>query len=590
MRLTKRTTRSAFQQPIAAATLLLQAAVLTGCTYDGGRSGPKGRPGWARVESAKAQVEVTRSRHGMVVAGHPDAAETGLRILRRGGNAMDAAVAVSLALGVAEPYGSGLGGKLMMLYLDRTHSDLAGSRVFAVDAMDEASSTLDVGRFVARSYEERSEGWGAVAIPGLLAGMYEGHQRWGHLPWAEVVQPAADLARAGVRVLPQTRSFFERRIDRIRVSDEASSIFLPEGKLPEVGHLLANPDLARTLEIIARQGPAGFYRGRVAEAIVAASREGGGTLTLNDLAGYKARVKEPLQLDFRGVRVLTAPPPASGGATLLAALAGLANADWGDESVLDLAHLDQIGRVLQRTYPEIQDRIADVPSARDAFYQLIGTQLALAQGRSLDSMPLALAAAGYPDELHKSTTHFVVVDADGNVASVTQSLSHHFGAGVVAPGTGVILNNSMKNFATQDDSSVNFVAPGKRPRSTIAPTLILRHGVPILALGVPGGQRIPTATLQVLLDYLVFRTDLASAIRRPRVHLRRPIREPEASNVFELEVGDSRLVAALREQGWATKVSDDNETFGGFCAIEILPDHTLVGVADLRRTNAARGY
>ncbi len=558
----------------AVAMLLLQAALL-GCVHDGCGPWPDVVPALAAAEDA-ARVEVARGRHGMVVAGHPEAAEIGLRVLGAGGNAMDATVAVSLALGVAEPYGSGLGGKLMFLYWDQ-----ASGRVFAVDAMDESSSTLDVAAFAASSYEQRSEGWAAVAVPGLLAGMHEGHGRWGRLPWADVVRPAAELARSGARVLPQTRAFFERRIERIRVSAEAARIFLPGGELPAVGSRLAIPDLAQTLEAIAREGRAGFYRGRVAEAIAKASQAGGGSLRLGDLAGYQARVTEPLRLDFQGSRVVTAPPPATGGAALLAALDGLVDAEWSGSSPLDPDHLDRIGEVLKRIYPEIQAGIADVPSARDAFHELIGERPGEDSASSFVSMDGGAESA--------STTHFVVADGEGNVASVTQSLSHHFGSGVVAPGTGVVLNNSMKNFATRDESSVNFVAPAKRPRSTIAPTLVLRQGEPVLALGVPGGQRIPTATLQVLLDVLVFRTDLAEAIRRPRAHLRRPLRDTEPTNLFELEAGDPSLVAALHERGWTTRVSEDNETFGGFCAIEILPDRTLVGVADLRRTNAARG-
>ncbi len=494
----------------------------------------------------------------MVVAGHPEVAELGIAVLRQGGNAMDAAVTVSFALGVAEPYGSGLGGKLMMLYYDA-----ADDRVLAIDAMDEASASLDVERFRARSPQERTEGWGGVAIPGLVAGMYEAHRRWGRLPWAEAVQPAADLARTGSVVLPRARALFEHRLERIRVSDETSRVFLPGGQLPDAGSRLANPDLARTLETVARDGREGFYGGWVAAAVAGASRQGGGSLTLQDLSGYEARVTEPLAGEHHGFTVLTGPPPATGGATVLLALARLAEASWSGAELAHPDNLDRIGRVLEQGYPEIQAGIADVPAARESFRQLVSDE---------------------------STTHFVVVDADGNAASVTQSLSHHFGAGVVAPGTGVVFNNSLKNFTTRDESSVNFVAPSKRPRSTIAPTLVLRDGVPVLALGLPGGQRIPTATLQVLLDYMVFDADLADAIRRPRFHLRRPLRRDEPTNVFQMEAAGAPLAAALREKGWEVEVNENAETFGGFCAIEILPDGTRVGVADLRRTNAARGY
>ncbi len=182
---------------------------------------------------------------------------------------------------------------------------------------------------------------------------------------------------------------------------------------------------------------------------------------------------------------------------------------------------------------------AAITSARwNAFHELIGTLPA-------DASNEPPAASTRPESESTSTTHFVVADAEGNVASVTQSLSHHFGAGVVTPGTGVVLNNSMKNFAVRDQSSVNYVAPGKRPRSTIAPTLVLRQGEPILALGVPGGQRIPTATLQVLLDVLVFRADLAEAIRRPRVHFRRPLRGRSFRRYWRLVRPGSGLIRRL---------------------------------------------
>jgi len=518
----------------------------------------------------------------MVVAGHPQAAEAGRRILEQGGSAMDAAVAVSFSLGVAEPYGSGLGGKLMMLYYDA-----AEQRTLAIDAMDQASASLDPETFSQRPRGERTEGWGAVAVPGLVAGMFEGHRRWGRLPWSTVVGPAVRLAREGGSILPQTREFFQRRVDRLRVSSEAQQIFLPGGELPLEGQTLANPDLSKTLEAIAQQGSSGFYRGWVAESIVHASQDGGGSLTLDDLRTYEARVVEPFAIDFEGFQVVSAPPPASGGATLLAALVKLRGSQWTGETALDASSLQLSGEALLSVYSQIQARIGDVPTARRGFEELIALR-----SESVPKSPLAHSAdpeppaAGGPEE--QSTTHFVVVDSKGNIATVTQSLSHHFGAGVVAPGTGVLLNNTMKNFTISDESSVNAPAPSKRPRSTIAPTLVFRNAEPVLALGIPGGQRIPTATLQVLLDVIVFGTDLPTAVARPRAHLKRPLRPGEPTNLYELEGADEVLAAALQEQGWQVLVNEDREAFGGFCAVELRADGALVGVADLRRTNAAR--
>ncbi len=576
---------------IALATLMAgcarqQEAVPATSSEPAGSPGAAWNPATAHRSEAPTGVQQASSPRGMVVAGHVEAAEIGRDILARGGGAMDAAVAVSLALAVAEPYGSGLGGKLLLLYYDR-----AKAQTTAIDGMDAAPETLDVEAFLAQPRDRRIEGWGAVAVPGLVAGLAEAHRRWGQLPWAQAVQPAADLARRGSRMLPRGRLFFTRRLARLQVSPEAERLFLRDGQPPEVGQRLANPDLSRTLETVAEQGAPGFYEGWVAEAIVNASRDGGGWLTLADLAGYRVRVSEPLQADIHGYTVLSSPPPTSGGATLLVALKLLSGASWVGQSPLEAENLHQIGQVLQQIYPEIQRKIADVPEARTAFEELLSPgRIAAADQTQASSGSGGLSPGGplVTEEL-ASTTHFVVIDFAGNVASVTQSLSHHFGAGVVAKGTGVLFNNSLKNFATANHDSVNFVAPGKRPRSTIAPTLVLHEGKVALTLGLPGGQRIPTATLQVLLDHLIFETSLAEAIRRPRAHLRRPLDAQEAKNLFELETPNPALAKGLQELGWSVTVNEDSETFGGFCAIEIRPEGLLIGLADQRRTNTARG-
>ena len=210
------------------------------------------------------------ARHGMVVAGHPEATQAGVAVLQAGGNAIDAAVAVSLSLGVAEPYGSGLGGKLMLLYYEA-----ATRKTYAVDAMDAAGS-LDVAAYLPRPEEDRSYGYGSVCVPGLAAGLWTAHQKWGKLKWADNVAPAIKLAREGFEILPKTRDFFAEQEKKLRRGDpEIARLYLPEGQLPVVGSRLPSADLARTMELLAQHGRDGFYRGPVAEAIVAAAQKGG---------------------------------------------------------------------------------------------------------------------------------------------------------------------------------------------------------------------------------------------------------------------------------------------------------------------------
>ncbi len=551
--------------------------------------------------SASITVEPVYVQNGMVVAGHPEAASAGLQILKMGGNAIDAAVATSLCLGVAEPYGSGLGGKLVLLYYEA-----ATQAVTAVEALDESSQSLDVKSFRKLSYEKRSEGGAAVCIPGLPSGIYMAHQRWGRMPWAQVVQPAIDLARSGSLVFSQTVGFFENRESRIRVSRAAKRIYLPDGKLPKAGSRLPNPDLIKTLTSFAEDGSDGFYKGWVAKAITKAVRKHGGSLTLEDLAGYQAEFKKPMSANFLNYQVYSGPAPTNGGATMILSLLAMENWNWKGNQLRNGANLDRLGRILQQVYPLIQGNVGDVPDVNKRISRILHkSTIESIRQRATDANPeypyTEMAQASFQiielklvaDTRYSmaSTTHFVIVDKEGNAVSATQSLSHHFGSGVVAAGTGVILNNTMNNFAVRDSKSVNIAAPGKRPRSTISPALIFRDGRPAVALGLPGGQRIPTGMLQVILDYIVFNRPLSEAVADTRFHLRRPFQENQPVNQFEFEPGvDKDLLSQMGRRVWATKVLEDNEYFGGLNAIEIISNGELMGIADPRRTNATKGY
>jgi gamma-glutamyltranspeptidase/glutathione hydrolase len=551
---------------------------------------------FAAAPAAAVPVEVipVAARNGMVVAAHPQAAAIGLHVLQQGGNAIDAAVATSLALGVAEPYGSGLGGKLMLLYHEARRS-----RTYAVDAMD-AAGTLEPSAYAARPLADRSQGYSAVCVPGLGAGLWAIHQRWGVRSWADNVRPAIELARRGALVLPKNRDLFEEQERTLRRGDpEIARLFLPDGEIPPSGSWLRNPDLANTLARFATHGRDGFYRGAVAEAIVSAVEKGGGVLTLDDLARYEARITETLAMTFRDFQIESAPPPACGTMLFLPALKALEHESFGGGPLRTAANLDLIGRVWRAAAPEMWTRVGDTSDSRGHCESLLAPAsiAAIRHQASSPGSPRITTTKRAETPLYESemaaTTHFIVVDREGNIVCATQSLSLHFGAGVVPPGTGVVLNNSMSNFTFNEPENINYVAPGKRSRSTISPTIVFRGGKPVLALGLPGYSRIPTAMLQVLLDRLVLGRPLEEAIGDTRVHYMMPF-QGEAGPTFEAERSMPAAVAEeMQRLGWTIALPENpgrGRYFGGINAVEIDAGGTLTGFADPRRTSVAVGY
>lgn len=539
-------------------------------------------------------VQVAESRKGMVSAGHPDATEAGVAVLKAGGNAIDAAVAVGFALGVTEPYGSGVGGKLVLMYRDaRT------GRVSVVEALDQASTHLDPKAFGALPLSERRVGANSVAVPGHVAGLLAAHERWGSRPLIEVMAPAVRLAEKGFEVRQGQVRFFRSQQEKLRADPELSRLYLPGGSAPAAGDRLVNADLGRTLRLIAQKGRAGFYEGPVAEAIVSALQAGGSPVQLDDFARYRARIDEPLMTRFRGHEVYSAPPPVSGGGIFLLTLAAL-EADryptpaMAGVGIMQPASMDRMMRVFLEANGAAREVLGDRDDSRLAWQRLMGSK-SISDLRKAAQTPVAgsravLQTAEGEEADAAETTHFVVVDGAGNVVSATQSQSNHFGAGLVAPGTGVVLNNSLSNF-NRIVGNPNQVAPGRRPRTTIAPAIVTRGNRLVLAFGLPGGSRIPSAMTQVTLDYLGYGRPLDEAIGAPRFH---PVtrRQGETVSRFETErETDYRLAETLRTTlGWEDGTEQETESFGGFTAIEVMPDGRLRGYADQRRTNTAMGY
>jgi gamma-glutamyltranspeptidase / glutathione hydrolase len=545
---------------------------------------------WANVSSGETgvRVQVAEADSAMVVSGHREASSIGIAVLEAGGNAIDAAVAVSLALGVAEPYGSGLGGKLALLY-----RDAATGEVYFIEALDAAPSGLDPEAFRAAPAAERGRGGLSVGVPGLPAGLMLAHEQWGLLPRQQVIAPVIALAREGFTVEEGQVRFFQSQQAMLRRHEGLTRLYLREDQPPKAGDRLANEDLAATLELLAQQGASGFYAGPVAEAIVTELQRRGNPITLDDFAAYRAHLLAPLSITFRGTEIFSAAPPVSGGGTYLLALAALEDEQLAESALFSPAALDRVMRVFLECDAAARSALGDAPDSRERLVRLLTPeQLALLRERSRQTEP-ALTSSFNPAEgeaMAAETTHFVVVDAAGNVASVTQSQSLHFGSGIVPPGTGVILNNSLSNFALSR-GGVNEVQPNRRPRTTITPAIWVRHGRPMAALGLPGGARIPSAMVQVTVAALAFDQPLDVAIAAPRFHpLGRPSDARELSFQTELET-DRQLAQVLRDEfGWSAASGEGTEVFGGVNAVEFLPDGRLRGYADQRRSNAVVGF
>jgi gamma-glutamyltranspeptidase/glutathione hydrolase len=526
---------------------------------------------------------------GMVVAGHPEAAEIGAAILESGGTAMDAVVATGFAVGVAEPYGSGIGGKCVILYYEA-----ASGETWYIEGMDSSGSELDPKQLIDAGSSGRAEGALGVGVPGMVSAMELGHSRWGQMPWKELLEPSIKLALAGSAIVPGMRPLIEAKLERIRSNAECTRIYLPGGKLPEEGSRLPNPDLAWTMEQIAESGAAGFYSGKVARRIVEDLQSGGSHLTLEDFQAYRAKVREPLSIEWNGYTLITSGRPTVGPPRVLLSLKLLERVGFpDDESLRTAANLDLYGRVLRNLYPLIQANLADSEDYLRRWQELAGGEsmnrlrkatMENRQSEEADAMDNPLEqASGW-------TTHFVVADKFGNVASVTQSLSHHFGSGVVPPGTGVVMNNSLTNFSYWENEPVNYVSPGKRPRSTISPTIVFRDGQPVLAIGLPGGSRIPTTLLAVLIEHLQFEKPLGEVIAAPRFHLRRSWSLEPDSIEFQFEKGMGATIGGELEQlGWTVSMVTNPEYFGGVTAISLEDNGRLTGWADWRRTNRAVG-
>ena len=486
-----------------------------------------------------------------VASAHPIATQAGIRILARGGNAFDAAVAVAATLAVVEPAGSGLGGGgFWLLHRSRDRLDVV------VDARERAPLGADSNLFLdaaGRPVPGASiDGPLAAGIPGLPAALAHVAARYGRLPLADTLESAIDVARTGFRVADAYCRAVARREEALRKSPAAARIFLDRGRLPRAGFRLVQRDLARSLEALAESGESGFYRGPVAAALVAGVRQAGGRWTPEDLAGYRIVEREPLRGAYRGIRITTAPPPA-GGAVLLETMNILAEHDLAAYRPPVPTHV--VIEAMRRAYRDRDRYLADPDYVDIPLRRLLsrdyaaGLDASLRTDRVLPSAFLAGAPASEPEG--PSTTHLSVVDHQGNAVAATLSINYAFGSGFVASGTGILLNDEMDDFTTLPGvpnvyglvgGSANRIQPGKRMLSSMTPTFLDDRGR-LAVLGTPGGSRIISMLVQATLEFADGRGAHWIASKRRFHHQYLPDRvefEPGA-----LRVPDQTALAAM---------------------------------------------
>jgi gamma-glutamyltranspeptidase/glutathione hydrolase len=464
----------------------------------------------------------------MAVTAHHLATRVGVEVMKSGGNAIDAAVAVGYALAVVYPAAGNLGGGGFMTL------HLADGRTTFIDFREKAPLAASRDMYLDKSGQlvPRASLLGhlAVAVPGSVAGLEYARAKYGTLAREQLMAPAIALADEGFTLQAgDVRGLRDAAAD-LRKDPAAAAIFLVDGALPQPGTRWVQKDLAATLRAISREGTQGFYEGRVAEAIVAANRAGGGILTLEDFERYAPREMKPVECDYRGHHIVSAPPPSSGGVIvceILHILEGYPLREWGYRSA-DAVHVQV--EAMRHAYVDRNGYLGDPDFVKNPLARFLDKRYAARIREAIDMKKAASSRAlspGTPPHEGANTTHYSIVDRFGNAVAVTYTLNEAFGARVVAAGTGVLLNNEMDDFTTKlgeanlfglVQGEPNLIAPGKRPLSSMSPTIVLREGKPELVVGSPGGGRIITAVVHTLVNVIDYGMDIQQAVDAPRFH------------------------------------------------------------------------
>ncbi len=560
---------------------------------------------WCQSSAKSAFVPPLRTKKGMVVSAHPLASDAGLSMLRKGGNAVDAAVATAFAISVVEPFSAGIGGGgFLMLHLGQT------GEMKALDFRERAPLRATQNMYLDEEGKVLPNasvtGYLAVGVPGTVAGLYEVHRQYGKLPWQETIAPAIRLANEGYVISSLASERFvpmsQKRKDDILNNPAARQIFAPNGTLLGRGDRVVQRDLARTLQRIAKD-PQSFYTGEIARTIADDMAKNGGLITLEDLKTYKPTWRSPLCGTFRVYRICSMPPPSSGGVHLLQILNIIGDTDLKS---LGWHHPDALHLLVEAMKIAYADRavyLGDPDFVNVPVAALTSRAYAVKRRQEISmqrARPASEVIAIDQETLQRfanskessDTSHLNVVDEQRNAVSLTFTINYGFGAGVVVPGTGILLNNEMDDFAIAPGvpnlfglvgGDANAIAPRKIPLSSMTPTIVTQDERLRLATGAPGGSTIITTVLQVVLNVLEYDMNVGAAVSAPRIHhqwLPDRLRvEPFGLDVATLE--------ELRRRGHPI---EQQFPWGNANAIALTSDGFLEGAADPRAEGSPSGY
>lgn len=531
--------------------------------------------------------------NGVVVTAHPEASTVGLQVLQEGGNAVDAAVAVQFALAVVYPNAGNIGGGGFMIYRG------ADGVFSALDFREAAPAAATRDMYLDEDGEPVTDlslrGQLASGVPGAVDGMVKAHARFGKTPWADLLQPAIDLAEKGFPITAMQARELNRIKESLDKHNPGGTAFVKEGEWME-GDTLIQKELAQTLFLIANHGREGFYEGVTANHIVAEMERGNGIITLEDLKNYEAKWRSPVEANYRGHRVVSMSPPSSGGIALIGMLKSVEAfplSEWGFQH-------DSTVRVMieaeRRVYADRATHLGDPDHHDVPVATLIDSAYNAGRMQDIDFTQASLSSdvkAGEPlRPASEETTHFSIVDAGGNAVSITTTINGSYGSHVVVDGAGFLLNNEMDDFSVKPGApnmyglvggAANAIVPGKRMLSSMTPTIVEKNGELFMVVGTPGGSTIMTSVFQTILNVIDFRMDIQSAVSAPRFH-----HQWLPDNVLvEPHAMDSLTRKSLISSGYDLV---NRNAIGRVDAILVLANGGMQGGADPRGDDTAAGY
>ncbi|MXW22192.1 MAG: gamma-glutamyltransferase [Candidatus Dadabacteria bacterium] len=518
----------------------------------------------ARAEpgsSSRDTAEPASLRNGMIVSEERVATLVGLSVLKEGGNAVDAAVAMGFALAVTYPRAGNLGGGgFMLVHLGKT------GRTVAIDYREKAPLKATRNMFLDEKREVNIErarhSVYSSGVPGTVAGLSLALEKYGTMPLEKVIAPAIRLAEEGFAVSAELRESLLGAKERMKKSAESMDVFFrKDGEPPREGEILRQKNLAWSLKQISRNGPQAFYRGAIAKKITAYMKNKGGLITKMDLASYEAVAREPVTGNYRGYKIYSMPPPSSGGVLLIGMLNILEHYPLQQYGHNSARYVHVLSETMKLAYADRSEYLGDPDFSPVPTEQLISKQYAKRLANRINpekATPSRYVKPGSPVSVQDAnTTHFTVADRFGNVVSNTYTLNFSYGSGLAVPETGILLNNEMDDFSAKPGApnaygltggEKNSIAPGKRMLSSMTPTIVLKDGELFLATGSPGGSRIITSVLQVILNMIDHKMNIREATSAPRVHHQW---FPDILYV-EKEAGEN-LAAELRKKGYEAK-------------------------------------